>query len=415
MINTTVCVLGAGPGGVAAALQFAKLDIPCILLDKATFPRDKICGDAISGKVVHTFNRIDKAIFANFYERDDIKANTWAIKFVYPNEKVLDIKYKPIQEEELHLNKPDGFISKREDFDNYLVSYVRKEKLIDFRENVNITDIQKNEKGFLLTSKDGQTVIQTELIIAADGAHSKFSREFGNIQKENKHYAGSVRGYYKNVKGISAFNHIELHFIKEFTPGYLWIFPLPNGQANVGIGMRTDKLSKTDINLNKALPQLLNEHPRFKGRFEDAELLGKLKGFGLPLGSKKRKISGERFMLVGDAAALIDPLTGEGIGNASVSGRFAALHAAECIKANDFSAKKMEAYDKMVYDRLWKELRISTQLQRSFQYPWLVNIIASLVHNNKRLIEVMTAMFTDIDLRAKFRNPMFFIKMLFNR
>jgi len=415
MIKTDVCVLGAGPGGVATALQLAKLNIPCILVDRATFPRDKICGDAVSGKVVYAFNRIDKRIFEDFYKHDDIKANNWAIKFVYSNGKELDIKYKDVPIEELNTRKPDGYISKRIDFDNYLVSFVRQEKLIDFRENVYITGIEPKDNGFVLTSKDGKTVIDAKLVIAADGAHSKFAKDIGGIKKENKHYAGAVRAYYKNVKGIHPYNHIELHYIKEFTPGYLWIFPLPNGGANVGAGMRTDKLSKTKRNLNKELVEILHNHPRFKDRFEDAELDGKIRGFGLPMGSKKRKISGDNYMLVGDAASLIDPLTGEGIGNASMSGRFAALHAAECLKANDFSDSFMGQYDKTVYGRLWKELKISYQLQRTFSYPWLVNMLSSLMVNNKQFIEVLSAMFTDIDLRKKMRNPMFYIRLIFNR
>jgi flavin-dependent dehydrogenase len=73
MIQTDICVLGAGPGGVAAALKLAKLGIPCTLIDKAIFPRDKICGDAISGKVVYAFNRIDKDIFKNFQENNTLR------------------------------------------------------------------------------------------------------------------------------------------------------------------------------------------------------------------------------------------------------------------------------------------------------------------------------------------------------
>ena len=417
MIQTDVCVLGAGPGGVATSLQLAKLGISSVLVDKAVFPRDKVCGDALSGKVVYAFNRIDKAIFQDFHAQKNIKADCWGIKFIYPDDIDINIRMgkKGLTVDQLPFHKPDGFISKRIDFDNFLVGYVRKEALIDFREDTHITDIQRTDNGFVLKDRKGTTEIQAKLVISADGAQSKFAREYGNIQKEDKHYAGSVRAYYKNVKGCTPFNHLELHYINEFFPGYLWIFPLPDGAANVGVGMPTDKLSKNKVNLKKELIRLLDEHPRFKDRFAEAELDGKIKGFGLPLGSKKRKISGDNYMLVGDAASLVDPLTGEGIGNASISGRFAALQAKECLDANDFSSTFLKQYDKMVYDKLWKELQISTRLQRSFQYPKLVNFMAKLVHKNKRFIEILSAMFIDVDLRKKLRNPMFYIRMLFNR
>lgn len=416
MIQVDVCVLGAGPGGVAAALQLAKLDVPTILVDKATFPRDKVCGDALSGKVVYAFNRIDKSIFEDFNTRNDIKSDCWGVKFVYPNDVDIDIRIgKKLKVEELPFHKPDGFISKRIDFDNFLIGYVRKEALIDFRENTQITDIKRVENGFVLKDKTGTTEIKAKLVICADGAQSKFAREHGNIHKDEKHYAGSVRAYYKNVKGCTPYNHIELHYVKEVSPGYLWIFPLPNGSANVGIGMPTDKISKNKINLKKEMLHLLDEHPRFKDRFDEAELDGKIKGFGLPLGSKKRKLSGDNYILVGDAASLIDPLTGEGIGNAAISGRFAGLQAKKCLDENNYSAAFLKDYDKEVYNKMWKEFQISDKLRKAFNYPRLVNFVAKLVHNNKRFIEVLSAMFIDVDLRKKLRNPMFYVRMLFNR
>jgi menaquinone-9 beta-reductase len=419
MIETEICILGAGPGGVATALKLAKLGISSTLIDKAIFPRDKICGDAVSGKVVYAFNRIDKDIFRQFNTENRIKANCWGIKFIYPNEIEIDVKMKPelseLSVEALKSETPSGFISKRLDFDNFLIDFVRQEPLIDFKEGVNITNIERTENGFVLSDKTGAVKIQAKLVVGANGAQSQFAREHGNIHKEDKHYAGAVRAYYKNVKGCTPFNHIELHYIKGFFPGYLWIFPLPNGEANVGLGMASNKLKRNKTNLTKDLPRILQEHPRFKDRFDEAVLDGKIVGFGLPLGSKKRKISGDNYLLIGDAASLIDPLTGEGIGNAAVSGIIAAEQIEKCLKANNFSADFMKQYDKAIYDKLWKELQISTQLQRMLQYPWLVNITARLVHKNKKFMEILMAMFSDVDLRKKLSNPIFYVKMLLNR
>ena len=184
MIQTDVCVLGAGPGGVAASLQLAKLGISSVVVDKAIFPRDKICGDAISGKVPYVFNRIDKEIFKNFASKDDIKYNCWGIEFIYPDRKI-QIDYKPgVEEATLATEKPIGFISKRMDFDNYLINFVKKEPLIDLKEGVQISDFEKNEIGYLLSSSDKSTQIQSKLIIVADGAQSKFARQIGKIEKD---------------------------------------------------------------------------------------------------------------------------------------------------------------------------------------------------------------------------------------
>jgi len=416
--STEIIVLGAGPGGVAAALQLSNLGIPCTLIDKAIFPRDKICGDAISGKVVSVFNKIDEQIFRDFYYQEQIKADSFGVNFYFPQELNIELYYSAkskVKVEATDKKVTDGFVAKRIDFDNFLVDYVRKRENIHFLEGVKITQIEQQEQGYLLKNDKGSLEIQAKLVIAADGAQSKFARQIGNIHKEDRHYAGAVRAYYKNVKGISADNFIELHYVKELYPGYLWIFPLPDNQANVGLGMRTDKLSKHKVNLTKELERILKEHPRFKSRFQDAALTEKIKGFGLPFGSKKRTISGDHYLLVGDAASLIDPLTGEGIGNAAISGQYAALQAQACLANNDFSATFMAAYDQKIYKRLWNELRISKNLQTLLDYPWLVQPVIKIIANNKRFTELLSSMFTDIDLRKKLRNPMFYVRLLLNK
>ena len=90
-------------------------------------------------------------------------------------------------------------------------------------------------------------------------------------------------------------------------------------------------------------------------RFSGATMTGNIRGAYLPLFTGKRKISGERFMLCGDAASLVNPATGAGIGQAMQSGRYAGWHALECFRRNDFSERFMNMYDKTIYEKLWKE------------------------------------------------------------
>ncbi|MDH5251509.1 MAG: geranylgeranyl reductase family protein [Cyclobacteriaceae bacterium] len=415
MIEPDVCILGAGPGGVAAALQLDRLGVDCLLIDKAVFPRDKVCGDAISGKTVWAFNRIDEAIFKEFRGLDEKKINCWGISFIFSNGRDLSVPYKPnLSALDLSVEKPVGYVSKRIAFDNFLVEQVKKSTHIQLLENVNYTDIREEADGIHLSGKDAED-IKAKVVIVANGALSQVARKLGGLQIEKKHHCGAIRAYMKNVKGMNEYNFIELHFLKEFTPGYLWIFPLPNGDANVGAGMRSDLLGKKKVNLKAALDRLIKEHPRFKDRFAEAEYDGPVQGFPLPLGSKKRKISGNRFLLVGDAASLIDPLTGEGIGNAATSGFLAARHVAEALHQNEFSANTFKKYDAEVYKYLWKELQISTQLQRAFLYPWLVTLTSSIALRNQRFTEIITSMFTDVDVRKKLLSPAFYFRLLLNR
>jgi flavin-dependent dehydrogenase len=155
--------------------------------------------------------------------------------------------------------------------------------------------------------------------------------------------------------------------------------------------------------------------PVMKERFKNATLTGTIDGYGLPLGSKKRKLHGERYMLVGDAGYLIDPFTGEGIGNALYSGRIAAQQAAAAIEANDFSDAFFEKYDHEVYRILGPELQLSTKLQKLVKYPWLFNTLMKVGTRNQQIRDLMSCMFHEVDLRKKLSQPMFYVKLLFNR
>jgi flavin-dependent dehydrogenase len=177
--------------------------------------------------------------------------------------------------------------------------------------------------------------------------------------------------------------------------------------------MLSSKVREKQVNLKATLNKALEEDPYFRERFKNANLEGKIQGWGLPLGSKKRNISGDGFMLVGDAASLIDPFTGEGIGNAMLSAKIAVDTAERAMKADDFSASTLNQYDKAVYKKLWKELQLSHQLQKLSTKPWLFNFVVNRIQKSKGLQELFTTMFKDVDLRKQMKNPLFYFRLLF--
>ena len=412
-IHTDVCILGAGPGGAAAALYLSQLGIPSVVVDKAVFPRDKICGDGLSGKVTSILNRIDPAI-AERLRQKAYKTNSWGVRFVAPNRIGLDIPLKLDYENQM--NKPVGFVCRRMDFDNFLVEEMKLRKDIQLIEGVSLDVYQLENNHYRLASKNADGLeVYAKLVIVANGAHSKFTKEIAGFTMEPDHHCAGVRAYYKDVSGCHHHNFIELHFIKKTLPGYFWIFPLPNGGANVGLGMLSSEISKRKVNLRKLLEDTVANDPIIKERFSNATIEGNIEGYGLPLGSKKRKLHGERYLLVGDAAHLIDPFTGEGIGNAMYAGYYAAKRTAEALKENNFSANFLSTYDEDINRVLGPELRVSHKLQKMLKYPWLFNFLNRLGARNKELKELMTCMFNDIDLRYKFRDPKFYLRLLFNR
>ncbi|MCF8244361.1 MAG: NAD(P)/FAD-dependent oxidoreductase [Saprospiraceae bacterium] len=413
MQKTDILIIGAGPGGCATALKLSQLGIPSVVVDKAVFPRDKVCGDAISGKAVTILRRIDPGIVERFEAATAEQSSVWGIRFGAPNGKCIDVPFRPNYDPAI--DPKQGFVSKRMDFDNRLVEEVKLRSDIELHEGISIEKYERTPDGYLVSNGDGSFQVQTKLLIVANGAHSAFSRHQVGLVKDEKHHAGAVRAYYKNVTGLHPDGFIELHFLKEINPGYFWVFGLPSGHANVGLGMRSDFVSKRRYNLTKGMLDIITNHPEFRERFKDAELMGKITGYGLPLGSKQRQLSGDNFMLVGDAGHLIDPLSGEGIGNAIYSGVIAAEQAQLCLSSNDFSAKTMHDYDVRVARVLGKEMEMSLRIQQLMARPWLVNFTANRVARNPNLIYLIAEMYADLEMRKKALNPLFWIKTLMKR
>jgi geranylgeranyl reductase family protein len=414
MIATDVCIIGAGPAGAAAALQLQQFNIPCVVVDKAVFPRDKICGDGLSGKVLTALNRIDKSIGERLCQLQQ-KAGSWGVTFSAPSRDSLDIAYQPGYNSQNKSGIPAGFVCKRIHFDNFLVTEMKRCAGIQLFEGQSIDTYTLQEDGYLLTGTAGKFTVKAKLVIVANGAHSAFTKEIAGIHMEPAHYCAGIRAYYKGVTGLSSDGFIELHFLRNLLPGYFWIFPLPNGEANVGISILSSVVRKRKMNLKKLLQDIIANDPVMKERFKNAALSGAIEGYGLPLGSKRRSLSGERYMLTGDAGYLIDPFTGEGIGNALYSGRAAAGQAAACLQANDFSAAFIQKYDDEVYRILGPELGLSTRLQKLANRTWLFNFLMKTAMRNKQLRELMSCMFYEIDLRKKLTRPSFYVKMLLNR
>ncbi len=408
--NTNVIIVGAGPAGAATSLFLCKEKIPHIILDKAIFPRDKICGDALSGKVADVLKKLNPVYLEELGREKQTTIGSYGVKFASPNGNYVDI---PFKENFKELESAPGFISKRIDFDNWLLSKIDKSyatfitaSLQDVKQTKDGIQLEYSENGILKT-------IECKLIVGAEGCRSLVAKKLAHIEKEDKHYCAGIRAYYKGVSNLDQNNFIELHFLKELLPGYLWIFPLADGGANVGVGMLSSHVSKQKINLKKVMLDAIQTNSTIKDRFTEAKMIGEIGGCGLPLGSKKRKISGANFLLVGDAASLIDPFTGEGIGNAMFSGMLAAKHIKSAVEKNCFDEKFLSAYTKEVYEKLWSELRTSHTLQKLSKHAWLFNFVINKASKSKRLRDSIMRMFDDLGARKRLSNPFNYLKLLF--
>lgn len=410
MDRTDVLIVGAGPGGSTAALALAAHGVSALLVDKVVFPRDKVCGDALSGKVMRTLERLDPAL-AKTLRHDARQLPSWGVTFTAPNRRSLRVPFSRATGE----GDAPGAIMARMDLDALLFDSAQQAPGIRAWQGTQAKRFTRTPDGWEVVLAEGSTerTVQARLVIAADGAHSHFARHVAGLPMEPRHHCAGVRAYYQGVTGLDTQGFIELIFLKELLPGYLWIFPMAHGRANVGLGMRTDVVKKRRLDLKAELQRLLETHPDLAPRFAQARIEGGIQGMGLPLGSKRRPLSGDGYLLVGDAGHLIDPFTGEGISHAMISGRHAADVVAEALRQGRTDAATLRTYDERVWRRLGKELSTSTTLQRLAQRPWLFNFVVNKATRNPVLADTISCMFNDLDLRDRMRRPGFYLRLLF--
>ncbi|MBI5227444.1 geranylgeranyl reductase family protein [Candidatus Micrarchaeota archaeon] len=398
-----VIVLGGGPSGSSTTIFLSKAGKKVLLLDRAKFPRDKTCGDGISGRSV--------GILGELGVLDDVRKaehmDMFGVTFSSPKGTVVPISSgKPAN------GVPPGFVCRREVFDNVLFQNAKKVAAKTIEGFIATQIVKEGDKvvGVKGMLNGKETEFRCKVFVGADGAGGISARQLGALNEDEIHQCAAVRCYYDNVEGMG--DKIELHFIKEALPGYFWIFPLPNKRANVGIGIVVKDMKAKKINLQKVMLDVIENHPVFKQRFANAKRSTDIKSWLLPLGSLRTKNYGNGYVLVGDASSLIDPFSGEGIGNALSSGKYSSRAIIAAFEANDFSEQKLSAYNKMLFEEIGDELDTNFRMQKMANHQWLLNMMIDKAGRSDLVKGAISDALINPDNHKKLMDPLFILRVL---
>jgi flavin-dependent dehydrogenase len=203
----------------------------------------------------------------------------------------------------------------------------------------------------------------------------------------------------------------EFHVLKALLPGGLYLTPLANGLVNVNMVMRLDFVAKNNINLNERFWDVINTHPILKKRFSTQNLVGKLQGSSLSFGTIKRPVSGNGYVLVGDAAGLIDLLSANGICNAVASAEIAA----EVIADPSTNYAAPHRYDAVLNAKLQNELMLGRLVSPFLGNPKYFGVIESVLNFIASRAQGGTALSQLLyhpDIGQLLRSPSFYKQMV---
>jgi geranylgeranyl reductase family protein len=318
-VDADVIVVGAGPGGSATGHALAQSGLDVLLLEKTTFPREKVCGDGLTPRAVRTL--VDMGIptgeGSGFIRNRGLRILGGGVTLELPWPELASY--------------PDyGLVRPRLDFDDLLATSAVKAGA-RLHEHTNVTGpVIENGRVVGVTAKVGEdkreVTYRAPITIACDGSSARMALAMGIGKRGDRPMGVAVRRYFTSPRHDDDMleSWLELRAPNgDLLPGYGWVFGVGDGTSNVGLGILNTTRAWQDTDYKKLMARWTGSMPS-EWQFDEAHATGPVRGGALPMGFNRQPHYANGLLLVGDAAGAVNPFNGEGIAYAMESGRLAA-------------------------------------------------------------------------------------------
>lgn len=355
-MRPSIAIIGAGPGGAAAAVELAQRGVRgVLLLDKDHFPRDKTCGSGLSPNALALLDQLGVGgeVRARGYSIDGLRLTT-------PGGRRIQVR-----------SEQAAMVLLRKHFDDLLVERA-KALGVEFRGGFHARDLVR-ENGRVVGVRGGSEEVRADWVVCADGAHSIFSQD-----PRPKRTISTLMGWWEDFEFEP--HVLEMIFDKNLAPLYGWMFPETTARVNIGICIDGEEAdgSKQSRNVRDVYRRFLDDH--FADRLRTARQVGKWKGHPISYTTWINHTSMPGALFLGEAARITHNATGEGIFQAMQSGVYAAEALARVVSGEASEAEAMRAYQARCRRRFTAGFVIGHLVRGLVKTP-LLDGIAGLYNN----------------------------------
>ncbi|HEV2255027.1 MAG TPA: geranylgeranyl reductase family protein [Streptosporangiaceae bacterium] len=323
--DADVIVVGAGPAGSTTAFYLAQAGLDVLMLEKSTFPREKVCGDGLTPRGVKAL----VAMGISVSEQDGWVRNK-GLRVIGAGKR-LELPWP-----ELSSYPGYGLVRPRTDLDQMLARRAQQAgaRLL---EGVTVTGPVRHERtgrisGVIAKDANGERSYRARVIVAADGNSSRLSVAMGLRKRDDRPLGVAVRTYYTSPRHDDDYleSWLDLWDGDRLLPGYGWIFGMGDGTSNVGLGLLNTSAAFGHTDYHALLRKWLEGMPAEWG-FTEENRTQPIRGAALPMGFNRTPHYYQGLLLAGDAGGMVNPFNGEGIAYAMESGEILARTIAQAL------------------------------------------------------------------------------------
>lgn len=381
-----VAIVGGGPSGSAAAHYLASKGHSVVVCEKKSFPREKTCGDGLTPRAVK--------VLADMGLHDELQ--TWeqvrGLR-VHAAGRTMELPFPELDDFESY-----GLVKPRKDLDQIVLDHAEAAGAkVLYETHAREPIFDRGVMTGLVAKRKGQTEeIRAKWVICAEGAATKFARSLGRVRDEDYPMGFAIRQYFRSPMEHSGWfeAYLDIRSGPQQVPGYGWVFPVGDGTVNAGVGLLSTYGGWRSVNLHDLQNDFIAQLPP-EWEVNAGTVCSKPRAGRLFMGASVWPPQGPGFVLVGDAAGMINPCNGEGIAYGYETGRIAGRHIDEALR--DGSSPVLHGYTEELRETYGPYFRLGRRFVRLIGHPTLMEKLVGMAMHSQTVMSFALTLLANLE------------------